>query len=128
MKPAIVVRQTDHLRLTRIANGLSMRNPELADDLLGELERARIVDDAAVPGETIQIGSTFSYRLDGGERRQLTLVYPEQADIEAGRVSILTPTGVAALGLSPGDSISFRSHDGRTLRLTVEAICAGVAQ
>jgi regulator of nucleoside diphosphate kinase len=44
------------------------------------------------------------------------------ADIAQGKISILTPIGVALLGLSEGQSIAWKTRDGREQRLTVLAV------
>ena len=49
----------------------------------------------------------------------VTLVLPQQADIAQGRASILTPIGVALIGLKEGSSFSWETRDGQTRRLTV---------
>lgn len=121
-KPKIVIGKTEHAKLTQLANGLLDRRPEIADMLLNELERARVVKDDAVPANTIRIGSTVTYQTEDGPQRTVTLVYPADADIEKGRISILTPIGTALLGLSVDQSIDFTSNDGRSHRLTVLAV------
>ena len=42
-KPRISVSDADLQRLTRLADAIADRSPELADELLGELERAKVV-------------------------------------------------------------------------------------
>jgi regulator of nucleoside diphosphate kinase len=49
-------------------------------------------------------------------------VLPPEADISAGRISVLTPIGAALIGLSPGQSIDWETRDGRVGRLTVESV------
>lgn len=121
-KPKIVISRNDHARLLQIANGMVDRNPELADELLAELERARIVEPGRAPADSVQMGATLDYSADDGTSRQVTLVYPAEADIAQGRVSVLTPIGVALLGLSVGQSIDWTANDGREHRLTVQAV------
>ena len=53
------------------------------------------------------------------QQRQLQLVYPGEADINAGKVSVLTPIGAALIGLRQGQTIPWSSRDGRDLILTV---------
>ena len=43
----------------------------------------------------------------------MTLVYPPEADIDAGRISVPTPIGTALLGLAEGQSIDWTARDGR---------------
>lgn len=121
-KPDIVISKADHGRLTQLANGLVDRKPELADELLGELERARVVAAETVPQDTVQMGTTLEYASDDGHSRRVTLVYPIDADIAEGRISILTPIGTALLGLGVGQSIEWHANDGRTHILTVTVV------
>lgn len=121
-KPRIFVSDTDLPRLTRLADAIADRSPDLADELLGELERAKVVKASSLPGDVVRMGSTVTYAADDGQRMTITLVFPADADIAAGRVSILTPIGTALLGLSPGQSMEWLARDGRRHALTVEAV------
>jgi regulator of nucleoside diphosphate kinase len=121
-KPAITMTRSDHERLVRLAESFVGQNTALADHLLDELDRARIVVDARLPGDVVRIGSTLRFTTDAGEDRTVTLVLPHEADIAEGRVSILTPIGVALIGLSAGQSIDWTGRDGRNRRLTVESV------
>lgn len=121
-RPQIVISKEDHTRLMQLANGLLERKPELAEELLGELERARVAGNGAALAETVQMGSAVEYRTEDGRSRRVTLVYPAEADIAEGRISILTPIGTALLGLSSGQTISFVANDGREHLLTVVSV------
>lgn len=121
-KPSIVINKTDHARLLQIANGLLDRKPEMAEELLMELERARVVERGAVLQDSVQMGSAVEYRTDGGQTRRVTLVYPADADIAEGKVSILTPIGTALLGLRAGQSIEWTANDGRTHKLEILSV------
>jgi regulator of nucleoside diphosphate kinase len=68
------------------------------------------------------MGSTLRYTSDLGEDRQVTLVYPGEADIAEGKISILTSIGAALIGLSSGQSIDWTTRDGRVHRLRVETV------
>ncbi|CAD7038299.1 nucleoside diphosphate kinase regulator [Pseudorhizobium endolithicum] len=121
-KPAIIMTRSDHERLWRLAESYAARNPEVADELLAELDRARIVPDAKIAADVVRMGSSLRFTSDLGEDRQVTLVFPGEADIAAGKVSILTPIGAALIGLSAGQSINWTARDGRLHRLTVETV------
>ena len=120
-RPEIVIRAADEDRLAELANGLFETLPELGEKLLDELARARLASGDAVPADSVQMGSTLTYEVDG-VRRRVTLVYPAEADIDAGRVSVGTPIGTALLGLVEGQSIDWTARDGRRQRLTVVAV------
>jgi regulator of nucleoside diphosphate kinase len=125
-KPSIIVSDRDQSRLTTLATDALERFPQAAQELLSEMERAAVVSAEAVPPNVVQMGSGVVFRSDNGETRRVTLVFPGQADIAAGRISILTPIGAALIGLSEGQSIAWKTRDGRVRQLTVLAV-EGVA-
>jgi len=118
-KPNIRISQSDHARLSALASTFAARNPEESDELLAEIERARVVADGWVSSGTVRMGSTVTFKPDSGDRKTVTLVYPGEADISAGKVSILTPIGTALIGLSAGQSIMWTARDGRRHELLV---------
>lgn len=120
-KPDIAIPRSDHTRILRLAETLGRRNPDLADQLFQELERAEILpDDSDRP--IARIGSTLDYEAGSGDSRTVTLVFPQDEDISAGRISVLTPVGVALLGLSAGQEMEWSTRDGRTQHLKVTRI------
>jgi regulator of nucleoside diphosphate kinase len=121
-KPPITLTRSDHDALARLADLISDRTPELADQIFGEVERARVVADSQLRPNVIRIGSTLRYVTDAGENRTVALVLPGEADIAEGKVSVLTPIGAALIGLSEGQSIDWTGRDGRVHRLTVESV------
>lgn len=126
-KPAITVAQSDHDKLIRLAEAASGRTPEVAEELLVELDRARVVPDEKLRPGIIRMGSRLGYSTDDGEERVVTLVFPGEADIAEGRISILTPIGTALIGLAAGQSIDWTARDGRVHRLKVESVEDGDA-
>jgi regulator of nucleoside diphosphate kinase len=124
-KPTITMARSDHQRLTRLAESIAERNPAVAEALFVELERAHLVADDRLPRDVVRMGSTLRFSTDAGEERTVTLVFPPEADIAEGRISILTPIGAALIGLAAGQSIDWTARDGRTHRLTVERVEGG---
>lgn len=118
--PAILVGADDQQRLTMLALDALQRVPDVATELLAEMERAEVVN--AVPSSVVQMGSRVTFVADDGRERSVVLVYPGQADIGVGRISILTPIGTALIGLSEGQSITWTTRDGRRRRLTVQRV------
>ncbi|QYM78003.1 nucleoside diphosphate kinase regulator [Horticoccus luteus] len=82
--------------------------------LHAELDRAAIVDVSALPSQSVTMGSrvTFEDRATG-EIEQYTLVFPEQADVDQNRLSVLAPIGTALLGYSEGDEVHWDTPGGR---------------
>jgi regulator of nucleoside diphosphate kinase len=123
--PAIVVSTGDQRRLTQLALDSLHRAPDVAAELLAEMERAEVLD--LVPSNVVQMGSSVTFADDQGRRQDVTLVYPGQADIGAGCISILTPIGTALIGLAEGQSIAWTTRDGRRRSLTVIGVKPGSA-
>ena len=61
-----------------------------------------------LPPDVVTMGSTVRLRdLETGEEETYTLVYPDEADIEANRLSVLAPVGTALLGYRAGDVVEW---------------------
>ncbi|MBL8597032.1 MAG: nucleoside diphosphate kinase regulator [Devosia sp.] len=118
LSPPLTLARSDHQQLARLALAGSGHSADAADDLLYELDRAQIVDDPKMPTDVVRMGSRVRFRT-GRDERHVTLVWPAEADIAERRVSVLTPVGTALLGLRSGQSITFRTRDGRPQMLTV---------
>lgn len=115
----IIVSTADYERLTDLANASMERLPEVAQELLDELERAQIVDPSQVPEDVVRMGSTATFKSDDGQTRTFKLVYPADESLDEHRISIMTPIGTALIGLGKGQSISWTARDGKNHRLTV---------
>jgi regulator of nucleoside diphosphate kinase len=119
LAPQIVLARDEHRLLTVLALSGTEHSPEESDSLLYELERASVVADGAVPLDVVRMGSVVFYRTTSGDHRSVQLVFPKDADIEAGKISIMTPVGIALIGLRTGQSITWLTRDGRKEVLTV---------
>jgi regulator of nucleoside diphosphate kinase len=117
--PQIIVSNADYERLTDLANASLERAPDVAKELLSEMDRAQVVEPGAVPANVVRMGSTVTFKSDDGQTRTLTLVYPAHESLDAHRISVMTPVGAALIGLAEGQSISWTARDGRRHELTV---------
>lgn len=119
--PPIVLSHVDYYRLADLAKATLARYP--ADDakfLLEELQRADIVPVSWVPSGVVTMDSHVEFRDDqSGRIRRVQLVYPYQADIKKGRISVLSLVGAALVGLAENQSITCRTRIGAERRLTV---------
>ncbi|MBN9596700.1 MAG: nucleoside diphosphate kinase regulator [Afipia sp.] len=118
--PPISIRMCDADRLRNIAEAASDKYPQTTEFLAREIDRAEILTDAhSLPG-LVTMESDVTFRDDISlQERCVTLVYPEAADVDAGKISILTPIGAALIGLSMGQTIEFQTPGGRWRSLTV---------
>lgn len=122
--PQIIISNADYERLNDLANASLQRLPDVAQELLDELDRAQIVDEDKVPADVVRMGSTVTFKSDDGQTRTMTLVYPVDESLDAHRISVMTPIGAALIGLGVGQSISWPGRDGKQHQLTVTKVAA----
>jgi regulator of nucleoside diphosphate kinase len=90
------------------------------EKLESELVRANVVSREKIPDDVVTMNSKVIFENETtGERRKITLVYPESADIDAGRISVLAPVGTALLGLRVGQSIDWELPRGEKQRYRI---------
>jgi regulator of nucleoside diphosphate kinase len=121
-KPVITVSRIDMERIEALLERLPAAEADKLRPWRAELDRADVVEPAAMPAHIVTMNSTVSFEDEaGGDKLTLTLVYPAAAGA-AGTVSILAPVGSALLGLSVGQQIDWPMSDGRKRRLRVLTI------
>jgi regulator of nucleoside diphosphate kinase len=93
----------------RIKNSRSDAEWARIEELEAELNRAIIVDADKIPPDIVTMNSKAYLRdMDTGKDEFYQLVYPEDADIEQNKISILAPIGTAILGYKVGDIIEWK--------------------
>ena len=98
------------------------RKSEYLERLQLELDRAEVVSPQDVPSDVITMNSRVCLEdLDTEEEEIYTLVFPADADLTQGRISILAPVGMAMLGYEVGDSFEWEVPAGKR-RLRVKRI------
>src|ERR1041384_2330133 len=109
--PRTVVPEDDYSRLRRLA-----RHPQLP----AEVRSARVVDSTSIPPDIVTMNSRVVFVDEmTDERREVTIVLPQESDATVGRVSVLAPVGTALLGLAAGQSIVWPFPDGTSHTLRV---------
>jgi regulator of nucleoside diphosphate kinase len=119
MNRTIYITQPDMNRLRSLIESMKSSREDL-QSLGGELEQARVVPSAEIPADVITMNSKAELRdLDDGERMTYTLVFPGDANVDEGLISVLAPIGTAMLGQRVGDEFEWRVPAG-FVRLRVE--------
>lgn len=122
-RPPILISEGEADALADLAIAVAGRHPVVSQLLLEELDRAEIRPASDVPGDVVTMGSTVAFAVEEtGERRTVELVFPGDADIAQGRISILTPIGAGLLGLRVGQSIAWPDRGGHERILTIESV------
>ncbi len=121
--PPIAMIRADAERLSRIADSSAGAFAQTAEFLAREVERARVIEESErLPG-LVTMGSRVTFRDDVTDAvRTLRLVYPGEADVSQGTISVLTPIGAALIGLSVGQSIEWDTVSGGRRSLTVLSV------
>jgi regulator of nucleoside diphosphate kinase len=129
LRPPLLMSSEDHTRLTALAGVIRIRNPLVARLLLEETDRAEVVPAEQVPADVVAVGSAIEFRdTAAGETWRVQVVLPGEADIDAGRISVLSLVGAGLIGLSQGQTIDWPTQDGRLRRLTVLRVEAPVPE
>jgi regulator of nucleoside diphosphate kinase len=107
--------------LLRTRNGAA-HDQEHLEDLRVELERALVLDPSRLSPDVVTLYAAVRVRdLENGHRQELALVSPSEANVSAGRISVLAPLGTALLGYRQGDVVE-RVMPGGLRRLLIEKV------
>lgn len=113
---SIFVKRNDYNRLSQLVRSLSN---DFSDFLENELDRAEIVENSRqFPKNVVSMYSNVVFRdLGSGKERSVTLVYPGEAEVHSGRISILSPVGTALLGVTEGKVASYRTSLNKLIKI-----------
>jgi regulator of nucleoside diphosphate kinase len=122
---AIYVAHEDRVRLEgllRRARTGDAQEARYLDALAGELARAKVMSRARLPASVVAMNSAVRLRdPETGEEETYTLVFPEEADIDENKLSVLAPVGTALLGYRAGDVVEWPVPAGLR-RFRIEAV------
>jgi len=115
----------DYARILKcIQDGKSRKtiNAAEAENLLNELHAAKIVEPYEVPGDIVTMNSIVRIKfLKTGKEIRFQIVYPDQADMKANKISIFSPVATALIGYKVSDEIDWMVPSGLT-KIRIEEI------
>ncbi len=91
----------------RLRSLLAFEQASEVFELEHEIERAIVVDSHQVAQDVVTMNSRAMVQLDD-EEMEVALVYPEEADDRAGKLSVCSDIGTAILGYKEGDAFDWR--------------------
>ena len=122
----LYITKLDHARLTRCLYSVDARNSHDRGNLemlAEELSKAKMVASGEIAPDVITMNSRVRLKdLDTDKEMLVTLVFPEDSDIEKGKLSVLSPVGTAILGYSLGDVIEWKVPSG-VRRIQILEVC-----
>ena len=120
MSRDIFITQIDKNKIQKALSELlgTISNPDKhTKNLENEINRATVVESQHIPKDVITMNSRVQLQLND-KNMELSLVYPEDADTSASKVSVFSPIGTAILGYKEGDVIEWEVPSGiSTIRI-----------
>jgi regulator of nucleoside diphosphate kinase len=110
----IYISRDDYSKLRLlIATALHSSASAALAKLRDELDRAAVIDPAAFPADVVTMNATVEFEdLGTSEIEEYTITFPENADVEHKRISILAPIGTALIGCRVGDIVKWSTPGG----------------
>lgn len=103
--------------LERLRHLVASEPASTSFELEHEIERAIVVESRRVTQDVVTMNSVVLPQLDD-DLVEVALVYPEDADHRAGRLSVGAGIGTAILGYREGDAVVWRLPE-RTCRIRI---------
>jgi regulator of nucleoside diphosphate kinase len=112
----IYITEFDHQRLKTLiaeAEYTEYRGSEYLKNLDAELDLGKIVRPEEVPPDVVTMNSRLLLLdMELNEEEEMTLVFPEEADLSQHKISVLAPIGTAMLGRRVGDVFEWQAPAG----------------
>lgn len=107
----IILNKLDYLRIwNHLKDAKQRKTIEAveAEKLISELESATLVEPHDIPADVVTMNSVVKVSFEDGPRQQeFKIVYPDEADFRAKKVSIFSPVATALIGFRVGDWVEW---------------------
>lgn len=108
--------------LLSVAAEFSYRDRGDLEKLEEELHKGNVVDSKEIPPNVVTMNSRVRLiDIDKNQSMVYTLVFPKDADLDVGKLSVLSPIGTAIFGYSVGDVIEWQVPKGMR-RIRIEQV------
>ena len=116
----LVIKQSDYQRLLSLISANARKDINLLEE---ELSRAEIVEDSIYPQDAVCLGAEVKF-LDCITKaiRCVTLVLPEESNVNEMKISILTPVGSALIGMRTGRVIDWLLPNDRATKIQILSV------
>ncbi|NUM25270.1 MAG: nucleoside diphosphate kinase regulator [Candidatus Buchananbacteria bacterium] len=123
MNRKIYITRQDYEKLNKMLDEkLKLGNEKYISALAAELAKCEIVEPSDISRDVVIMNSRVSFRiLDDNSEMTYSLVFPDEADINSGKISILSPIGTALIGYGVGDIVEWEVPSG-IARIKIEAV------
>lgn len=112
-----VLTEIDYVRLS----ALNRRQPSA--ELASVLDEAEVVPNRMIPGTVATMYSRLWVRDNfSGIERMVILCYPQDANLDNGYLSVLSPVGAKLLGRSAGHTVTWTGPDAVERSMTIDSV------
>ncbi len=123
MTEPIYITNTDKEELSKLIE--DSRHNERSSNIYikkleAELNRAEVKNVDELSKDIVRMNSTVGLLVDGS-LEEITLVYPQQANVLKNKISVLSPMGTAILGYKVGSIVEWEVPDGK-IKIVVTSV------
>ena len=110
----ICLTRDDHAKLRLLlTTAMQAKATTSLEKLRDELDRAALFDPVDLPAGVVTIESRVEFEdLGTGEIEEYTIAFPDRANVEKQRISVLAPIGAALIGYREGDVVEWSTPGG----------------
>jgi len=114
----IIINRLDYARIKKCISDAkqfkSITSIE-AENLLKELDSAKIVEPESIPSNVVTMNSIAKITfLSNNQQVQFQIVYPDQANLKENKISIFSPIATSLIGYKVNDEIEWIVPGGLT--------------
>jgi regulator of nucleoside diphosphate kinase len=115
MENKMYITMNDYQRLTGLVEfaSLKVKIPEIVNRLYNQFKVAKMVSQERIAESVITMNSRVLVKeISNGREAEVTVTYPQDADVRERKVSVFSTIGVALLGRQVGDIVSWKVPTG----------------
>lgn len=115
MSGSIYITNADREKLLKLIKEITKTNAldKTVLKLKDEIDNATVIDSRKISRHFITMNSKALIRLND-EDVEVSLVYPEDADLDEMKLSVLSPIGTAIIGYKEGSSVEWDVPSGKS--------------
>jgi regulator of nucleoside diphosphate kinase len=120
--PATLLSSTDYARLQRLMLTMIGSRTVLAALLRRKLGASAPAPSSSLASNRAVSGKRVRFSIDGGRAEECVLTWQPPRSGDRNTLSLLSPRGLALMGLTPGEFLFYRTESDRTEFIRVESV------
>ena len=120
--PATLLSSTDYARLQRLMLTMIGSRTVMAALLRRKLGSSAPAPSSSLSSNRAVSGKRVRFSIDGGREEERVLAWQPPRSGDRNTLSLLSPRGLALMGLTPGESLFYRTESDRTEFIRLENV------